>query len=110
MSKAPPALLQGTLGVLILQSLRDGPMHGYGVSSWVRARSNGALGIEEAALYQALHRMERKGWVASTWGLSENNRRARYYRLTPRGRRRLQTEAADWRRYARAVGKVLGGS
>lgn len=76
MAEARLALLQGTLGV-ILQSLSDGPLHGSGVSSGVRVRSNGALGIEDAALYQALHRMERKGWIASTWGLSDNNRRAR---------------------------------
>src|SRR5215216_7933627 len=107
MARAPLDLLQGTLDVLILKTLSWQPMHGYGVSRWIRQRTDGVLGIEDAALYQALHRLERKGWVESEWGLSENNRRAKYYRLTARGRQQLRAEESVWRKYAEAVFKVL---
>ena len=100
-------LLQGTLDVLILKTLSWGPMHGYGVSKFIRQRTDEVLAVEDAALYQALHRLERRGWVEAEWGLSENNRRAKYYRLTADGRRQLRAEAATWRRYAEAVFKVL---
>jgi PadR family transcriptional regulator, regulatory protein PadR len=100
-------LLQGTLAVLILQTLAWGPHHGYGISQWIRARTDEVLQVQDAALYQALRRLERKGWVEAEWGLSENNRRARYYRLTPDGRKQLGVQAATWRRYAEAVFKVL---
>jgi len=100
-------LLQGTLDVLILRTLAGAPMHGYGISRWIRARTEGTIEIEDAPLYKALHRLERAGCVAAEWGLSENNRRARYYRLTARGRRRLEAEEAEWRRYAEAVFRVL---
>jgi PadR family transcriptional regulator, regulatory protein PadR len=100
-------LLQGTLDVLILKTLSWGPMHGYAVSRWIRQRTDGVLGVEDAALYQALHRLERRGWVEAEWGLSENNRRAKYYQLTSEGRKQLRAEAASWRRYAEAVFKVL---
>ncbi len=100
-------LLQGTLDVLILKTLSWQPMHGYGVSRWIRQRTDGVLAVEDAALYQALHRLERKGWIESEWGLSENNRKAKYYQLTTEGRRQLRTEASVWRRYAEAVFKVL---
>ena len=100
-------LLQGTLDVLILKTLSWQPMHGYGVSRWIRQRTDDVLAVEDAALYQALHRLERRGWVESEWGLSENNRKAKYYQLTTEGRRQLRAEAATWRRYAEAVFKVL---
>jgi transcriptional regulator len=100
-------LLKGTLDVLILRTLDRGAMHGYGVSRWIRERTEGRLAIEDAALYQALHRLERKGWIAAEWGASENNRRAKYYRLTPRGRTRLEHALAEWREYAEAVDSVL---
>jgi PadR family transcriptional regulator PadR len=100
-------LLQGTVDVLILRTLSWAPMHGYGVSRWIRERTEGVLGIEDAALYQALHRLERSGWIEAEWGLSENNRRAKFYQLTSEGRKQLRQEAATWRRYAEAVFKVL---
>jgi DNA-binding PadR family transcriptional regulator len=82
-------------------------MHGYAVSEWVRDRTDGTIDIEDAALYKALHRLENSGAVTADWGLSDNNRRARYYTLTPAGRRQLRAEEAEWRRYAAAVFKVL---
>jgi len=100
-------LLQGTVDVLILRTLAWEPMHGYGVARFIRQRTEGVLTIESAALYQALHRLERKKWIQAEWGLSENNRRAKYYSLTAEGRRQLRTEAATWRTYAEAVFKVL---
>ena len=107
MSRAPSDLLQGTVDVLILRTLSWQPMHGYGISDWVRARSRGALTIEGAALYQALHRLERKKLVASSWGLSDNNRKAKFYQLTAEGRRQLRTDSSTWREYADAVVRVL---
>jgi PadR family transcriptional regulator, regulatory protein PadR len=100
-------LLKGTVDLLILQSLRQEPQHGYDVSRWVRERTDGVLVVEDAALYQALHRLEDRGWVASEWGLSANNRRAKYYRLTAVGRRELRGEVSQWKRYAEAVFKVI---
>jgi transcriptional regulator len=107
MSRPELDLLQGTVDVLILRTLSWAPMHGYGVSRWIRERTEGVLGIEDAALYQALHRLERNGWIEAEWGLSENNRRAKFYQLTAEGRRQLRQETATWRRYAEAVFKVL---
>lgn len=103
-------LLQGSLDLLVLGVLVSHAAHGYGVATLVRERSGGALEIEDAALYQALHRLERKGLVSAEWGCSENNRRARYYALTIEGRKRLREEAASWRRYVRAVSEVLQGA
>ena len=100
-------LMQGTVAVLILKTLSWGPMHGYDISRSIRQRSDGDLGLEDAALYQALHRLERKGWIESEWGVSENNRKAKFYRLTDEGRRQLQVEVTTWQRYASAVAKVL---
>ena len=100
-------LMQGTLDVLILRALTEGPRHGYAVARWVRDRTGGAIEIEDAPLYKALHRLERAGCVSAEWGLSENNRRARYYRLTAAGRQRLKAEESAWRRYAAAVFRVL---
>jgi PadR family transcriptional regulator PadR len=107
MSHTTLSLLQGTVDLLILRALQGGPGHGYSVSRWVRDRTDGVLSMEDAALYQALHRLERKGWIESEWGLSENNRRAKYYALTAEGRRQLRSEVAVWRRYAEAVFKVI---
>ncbi|HEY2294428.1 MAG TPA: PadR family transcriptional regulator [Thermoanaerobaculia bacterium] len=107
MPKTSLDLLQGTVAVLILKTLSWGPLHGYDISRSIRQRSDGALGLEDAALYQALHRLERKGWIEAEWGLSENNRRARFYRLTDEGRRELQAELSTWRSYVAAVSKVL---
>ena len=100
-------LLQGTLDLLVLRALRPGASHGYGVARWVRETTDGALEIEDGALYTALHRLEKRGWVESEWGLSENNRRAKYYALTERGRAQLQEQESAWTRYAEAVFKVL---
>ena len=100
-------LLQGTLDVLILKTLVWGPTHGYGVSKAIRERTDDVILVEDAALYQALHRLERRGLVESEWGLSDNNRRAKYYSLTSVGRRALKRQSEAWRQYARAVSQVL---
>ena len=102
-------VLQGTLDLLVLKTLAWRPMHGYGVSRLIHERTDSALLVEDAALYQALHRLARKGWIEAEWGLSENNRRARFYALTPAGRRQLQQEVEHWRQYAAAVFKVVEG-
>lgn len=107
MSAKPLDLLHGTLDVLVLRTLAWGPMHGYAVSRSIRERTDGVLEIEDAPLYKALHRLERAGFIAAEWGLSENNRRSRYYELTATGRRHLSSEEAVWRQYAAAVFKVL---
>lgn len=100
-------LVRGTLDILVLKSLAGGARHGYAVARWIKRVSDDALLVEEGALYPALHRLERRGWVGSEWGLSENNRRAKFYRLTSRGREALARESASWDRYVDAVGKVL---
>ena len=102
-------LVQGTLDLLVLRVLASGPMHGYGIATRVHDRTDGDLAIEDAALYQALHRLDRQGLVEAEWRASDNNRRARYYTLTPAGRQRLRDETANWRRYTRAVDAVLQG-
>jgi transcriptional regulator len=107
MPKTSLELMQGTVAVLILKALSWGPMHGYDVSRSIRQRSEGELGLEDAALYQALHRLEKRGWIEAEWGLSENNRRAKFYRLTDDGREALQAELSTWKRYVTAVSKVL---
>jgi transcriptional regulator len=101
--------MQGTLDLLVLRTLSSGAMHGYGIATRVQEQTGGALVIEDAALYQALHRLDRQGLVEAEWRPSENNRRARYYSLTVAGRRRLREETANWRRYAQAVDSVLRG-
>ena len=100
-------LLQGTLEVLVLRALGGEPMHGYGIVHWLRSRTDGVLQVQDAALYQALRRLEGKGLVDAEWGVTENNRRARYYSLTASGRARLRSETAAWHRYAEAMFKVL---
>jgi transcriptional regulator len=101
-------LLQGTLDVLVLKSLSWGPRHGYAIVRWIRSTTDGTLQIEDRALYISLHRMEARGWIDSEWGTSENNRRAKYYRLTRAGRKQLAAGSSLWARYAEAVFKVLG--
>lgn len=103
-------LLQGTLDVLVLRSLIWGPRHGYAVARWIRTASAGALEVEDRALYVALHRLEDRGWLTSEWGLSENNRKAKFYRLTAAGRGQLRAESARWSRYAAAIARVLAAS
>ena len=100
-------LLQGTLDLLVLRTLAWGPMHGYAVARLIKDRSANVFLIEEGALYPALHRLERKGWIASEWGVSENNRKAKFYQLTARGRGALRSEVAEWQRYTKAVDGVL---
>jgi transcriptional regulator len=100
-------LLRGTLDLLILRALRVQPTHGYGVLRWIERATGDELKIEEGSLYPALYRLEKRGWVSSDWGLSENNRRARYYRLTRKGREQLDREADMFVRFARAVFRVL---
>jgi PadR family transcriptional regulator, regulatory protein PadR len=100
-------LLQGTLDVLVLKALIFGPQHGYGVVKWIRDTTDGTLEIEEGALYTALHRMEKRRWLRSEWGQSENNRRAKFYELTEQGRGELRAATRSWTSYAEAVFKVL---
>jgi transcriptional regulator len=100
-------LLQGTVDVLILKTLSWKPLHGYGVSEFIRQQTNGDLAVEDAALYQALHRLERKGLVDSEWGISDSNRRARIYAITPAGRKQLRSEVVELRRYMAALFRVL---
>lgn len=107
MSHATLSLLQGTVDLLVLRALQDGPAHGYAVSRWIRERTDSVLSMEDAALYQALHRLEARAWVETEWGLSENNRRARYYSLTVAGRRQLRSEISTWRAYATAMSRII---
>ena len=100
-------LVQGTLDVLILKTLSWGPRHGYAVASWLLDTTEETLRVEEGALYPALHRLERRGWIESEWGLSDNNRRAKYYQLTAQGRQQLRAKSRTWAQYAAAVSKVL---
>ena len=100
-------LLQGTLDVLILKTLSWGPRHGYAIARWVHDVSGDVLRVEEGALYPALHRLEKRGWIEAEWGLSENNRKAKYYQLTTLGRRQLRTKETSWARYSVAVTRVL---
>ena len=100
-------LLRGTLDLLVLKTLSWGPMHGLGVLRWIEQTTRDRLQIEEGALYPALHRMERKGWLAAEWGITEKNRKAKFYRLTAAGRRQLTAEVSKWSHYTEAVGLVL---
>lgn len=100
-------LLQGTLDMLVLKALSGGAKHGYGVARWLEERTGDVLRVEEGSLYPALHRMEKRGWVESEWGYSENNRRARNYALTDAGRKQLREERAVWGRFVEAVAKVM---
>jgi transcriptional regulator len=107
MGKAKNDTLQGSLALLVLKSLDRGPMHGWGITLHIQRISNEVLRVEEGSLYPALHRMEQEGWVAAEWGVSENNRRARFYRLTTLGRRQLAAERENWRKITGAVALVL---
>jgi len=100
-------LVQGTLDMLVLKALAWGPRHGYDIARWLQQTTDDALTVEEGSLYPALHRMSRRGWLKAEWGLSENNRRAKYYTLTAQGRQQLHSEAATWGEFIDAVAKVL---
>lgn len=106
--RPPLQIVQGTLDMLVLRALRPGPAHGYGVTDWIRRVTDGVLEIEDGALYTALHRMEKRGWVQSEWGLSENKRRAKFYSLTSDGASELERSERTWNLYIDAVAKVLG--
>jgi transcriptional regulator len=103
-------LIPGTLDILILKALCIGPMHGYAVAEWIHQRSHDVLQVDEGALYPALHRLELKRLLSSEWGNSENNRRAKYYKLTSLGRKHLEAESQRWARLSAAVGFVLSGA
>ena len=107
MARDPIDMLHGTLDVLVLKTLSWEPMHGYGISRWIEERTRGVLEIEDAALYKSLHRLERGGSIEAEWGVSENNRKAKFYRLTSRGRQQLRAESNTWRQYAEAIFSVL---
>jgi PadR family transcriptional regulator len=104
---ASPNLVRGTVDLVVLRTLLQGPMHGFAIARWIREGSGDVVSFEDAALYQSLHRLERQALVASSWGRSENNRRARFYRLTPKGRGRLESETEAFRSYADAIGRLL---
>lgn len=103
-------LLQGTLDLLVLRVLNAGPMHGFGIAQKIHLLSADALRVEEGSLYPALYRMERKAWIEAEWGVSENNRRAKFYRLTKAGRKQLTVEQATWERLTSAVSQVLAAA
>ena len=101
-------VLRGTLDMLVLKALIWGPRHGYAVTEWIHEATKGELAIDDGALYGALHRLKARGWIDAEWGLSDNNRKAKYYSLTAAGRRELKAQALTWKRYAEAVERVLG--
>ena len=103
-------LLRGTLDVLILKALSWEPRHGYAVARWIHQITLGDLLVEEGPLYTALHRLEQRGWITGTWGLSDHNRKARYYQLSRAGRQQLRAETTSWERYTRAVARALGAT
>ena len=107
MQSSQPEFLPGTLYMIILRALASGPMHGYAIAKRIKAASNEALSIEEGSLYPALNRMLVKGWLTAEWGVSENNRKARFYRLTAAGRRQLNLETAEFNRLVAAIGLVM---
>jgi transcriptional regulator len=109
-AKPSPDILRGTLDLLILKALSCGPAHGYSVAKWIESATADALALGEGTLYPALHRLEEREWVTSAWGSSENNRQAKFYTLTRRGRRQLDIETAKWRTYAGAIFAALGTS
>jgi transcriptional regulator len=100
-------LLHGSLDLLVLKAVSREPLHGYGITKWIEQRTNDTLAIVDSALYKALHRLENAGAIAAEWGVSDKNRRARYYSLTPRGRQLLRTEVATWKRYVSAITGVI---
>jgi PadR family transcriptional regulator, regulatory protein PadR len=113
LTKRPPEageILQGTLDLLILRTLILGPAHGHNIAQSIERTSENALEVEQGSLYPALHRLEDRRWVASHWGVSENNRKAKFYQLTARGRKELAAATGRWRRMTRAIGLILGES
>lgn len=107
MDKQKPELPQGTFDMLVLKALSLGPMHGYGIGRRIQQLAEKMLQVEEGTLYPALYRIERRGWIESEWGVSENNRRARFYRLTKSGRKQLAVEESQWERLSVAINKVM---
>jgi PadR family transcriptional regulator, regulatory protein PadR len=105
----PSPILRGTLDTVILRALSPRAMHGFEITTWLEQRSSGALAIEDGALYHALVRLEKREWISAEWGVTENNRRARYYHLTARGRRELKAQSAALLRYTRALTDILAG-
>ena len=103
-------LLQGTVELLVLKTLSWGSMHGYGIASWIESATDDVLRVEEGSLYPALYRMTRKGWIKGDWGVSENNRKAKYYRLTAEGRRQLAEQVSGWERLAGAVSQAVSNT
>jgi transcriptional regulator len=110
MAEPSLTLIKGTVDLLLLKALSWGPRHGYAVSEWLDRITGGTLLVEEGTLYPALHRLEGKGWILSEWGISENNRRAKYYRLSAVGKRRLRSESEEWSRYSEAVARALSAA
>src|SRR5581483_1602527 len=100
-------LLQGTLDLIVLKTLSWGPMHGFGIARWIQLTTRDVLQVEEGSLYPALYRMETRGWIRATWALTENGRRAKYYRLTPAGKRQLVSETESWDRLTGAIGRIM---
>ena len=107
MARPKTELLKGTLDLLVLNTLASGSAHGYGIARWIEDTTHDALQIEEGSLYPALYRMEDRGWISSEWGITEKKRRAKFYRLTARGRKQLEEETSSWERIVEAVGLVL---
>jgi transcriptional regulator len=107
MSKDKMDLLQGTLDLLILRALKLGPMHGFGISVLIRQMSKEVLRVEQGSLYPALYRLERQGWISSEWGVSDNNRKAKFYKLTPGGRKQLVEETSNWEKLSRAINLIV---
>ena len=101
------SVLQGTIELLVLKRLSHGPMHGYGIASWIETATDDVLKVEEGSLYPALYRMVQKKWIKGEWGTSENNRRAKFYRLTPAGERELEQQANGWLRLSNAVSRAV---
>lgn len=109
MPPSTPDILRGTLDLLILKALSRGPAHGYAVARWIEHATHDGLAVGEGTLYPALHRLEERGWITASWGASENNRQAKFYSLTRKGRTQLRAETDNWRRYAAAVFAALDG-
>jgi transcriptional regulator len=103
-------MVQGTVELLVLKTLSWGPMHGYGIASWIETATDDVLRVEEGSLYPALYRMTRKGWIKGVWGVSENNRRAKYYHLTAEGRRQYREQVQGWQRLSQAVSHAISAT
>jgi len=107
MARASVDLLQGTLDLIVLKSLSWGPMHGFGLARWIQLTTDDVLQVEEGSLYPALYRMENRGWIKAQWALTENGRRAKYYKLTATGKRQLETESRSWEAVSGAIAKIM---